>query len=213
MKRILVILGAALLACAALGGILYGANEAFGKTKTDSRAIAQPVDEIVVDGDVGDVQLVAGDDRVQVRETRHYVVRRPKVTQTVERGVLTLKSECPNGFFLDCETDFRIEVPAGVAVRVKTDVGTVRAEALESADVRVQTDVGDIELDLAGQPERVEARTDVGDVDIALPRASYAVDTDTDVGDNDVEGLVQDDRSPRSISVRTDVGDVLLHAR
>ena len=42
---------------------------------------------------------------------------------------------------LDCTTDFRV-TSAGVAVRVKTDVGNVTGTALASSDVRVRTHVG-----------------------------------------------------------------------
>ena len=80
-----------------------------------------------------------------VEQTSEYLISEPEVERSVENGVLTLKSECGGLFLLDCTTDFRIEVPAGVAVKVKTDVGDVTGTALASSDVRVKTDVGDVE--------------------------------------------------------------------
>ena len=127
--------------------------------------------------------------------------------------MLTINSDCGKLFLLDCTTDFRIEVPAGVAVKVRTDVGNVTGTALASSDVRVKTDVGDVDVDLTTAPDRLEALTDVGDVELRLPDAAYAIDTDTDVGEIDVRGVVQDDRAPRSVTAKTDVGDITIQGR
>jgi len=209
MKKVFLILGAALLGLAALGGLAYGANKAFDTTKTHARTIAEPVKAVVIDVDAGDVELVRGAERVEVRETSTYLLRKPEVSQSVENGVLTLRSGCGGFFLLDCSTDFRVAVPADVAVRVESDTGDVTGTALVASDVRVSTDVGDVELELESAPDRLDVSTDVGDIDVAVPaHGVYAVDTDTDVGDADVHGVVQDDRSPRSISVKSDVGDL-----
>ena len=127
--------------------------------------------------------------------------------------MLTLKSDCGGLFLLDCTTDFRIAVPPGVAVQVRTDVGNVTSTALASSDVRVKTDVGDVDLGLTTAPDRLEALTDVGDVEFRLPDAAYATDTDTDVGEIDINGVVQDDRAPRSVTAKTDVGDITIQGR
>ena len=37
-----------------------------------------------------------------------------------------------------------------------------------------------------------------------MPDATYAIDTTTDVGEDDVQGVVQDDRSPRTIDASSD---------
>jgi hypothetical protein len=213
MKKTFLILGAVVLGLAALAGIAYGANEAFSQTKTDTRTISQPVRAIVLDVDAADVELVRGADRVQVRETSHYVTSKPGVHRSVENGVLTIKSSCDGPWLLDCSTDFRVHVPADVAVRVESHTGDVTGNALESSDVRVQSDVGDVRLDLARGPDRLEASTDVGEIEIAVPEGVYAVDTATHVGESDVHGLVQDDRAPRTINVQTDVGDVEVRGR
>jgi Putative adhesin len=212
MKKALVIIGASLLGLLALGGIAYGANQAFSSTETKTTRVSERVRAIAVDVDTGDVELVRGS-QVTVEQTTEYLIRKPDVERTVKDGVLTLKSDCGGLFLLDCTTDFRIEVPEGVAVNVRTDVGNVTGAALASSDVRIKTDVGDVDVDLTTAPDRLEAFTDVGDVELRLPDAAYAVDTDTDVGDIDVNGVVQDDRAPRSVTTKTDVGDVTIQGR
>ena len=213
MKKAFLILGAVLLAFTALVGISLGANEALEKTKTSTHVVKQPVRAIVIDVDVGDVRLVRGGSSVEVRETVEYALNKPTVERSVQDGVLTIKSECDGVWLFDCGTDLRVEVPAGVVLQVQTDVGNVKTVGLDSRDVRVKTDVGDVDLDLTGDVDHVEARTDVGDIDVAVPDAAYSIDTSTDVGDEDVRGVVQDDRAARTIVAGTDVGDVDIHGR
>jgi hypothetical protein len=213
MKKALLIIGAAILGLAAFGGIAYGANQAFSTTKTETTRVSEPVRAIALDVDTGDVELVRGSGQVQVEETTEYLIDKPDVERSVENGVLTIRSECGDLFLLACTTDFRIEVPAGVAVKVRTAVGNVTGTALASSDVRVKTEVGDVDVDLTTAPNRFEATTNVGDVELGLPDAAYAVDTDTDVGEIDVHGVVQDDRAPRSVTAKTDVGDVTIQGR
>lgn len=213
MKKAFLILGATVLALMALGGIAFGANQAFSTNDTETTRISEPVRAVALDIDTGHVELVRGSGAVTVEQKSEYLLHEPKVERTVENGVLTIKSDCGGLFLLDCTTDYRIEVPEGVRVDVKTDVGDVTVSELASSDVRVRTDVGDIDLDLTAAPDRLETSTDVGDIDIELPDAVYAVEADTDVGDIDVTSLVQDDRAPRSITATTDVGDVTVQGR
>jgi hypothetical protein len=212
MKKALLIVGVSLLGLLALGGIAYGANQAFSTTNTETTRVSERVRAIVLDVDTGDVELVRGS-QVTVEQTSEYLISEPDVESSVENGVLTINGDCGKLFLLDCTTDFRIEVPAGVAVNIRTDVGNVTGTALASSDVRVKTDVGDVDVDLTSAPSRFEATTDVGDVELRLPDAAYAVDTDSDVGEIDVSGVVQDDRAPRSVTAKTDVGDVTIQGR
>ncbi len=212
MKKALLIIGVSLLGLLALGGIAYGTNQAFSTTDTETTRVSERVRAIDVDIDTGDVELVRGS-QLTVEQTSEYLISKPDVEHSVKDGVLTLKSDCGGLFLLDCTTDFRIAVPPGVAVKVRTDVGNVTSTALASSDVRVKTDVGDVDLGLTTAPDRLEALTDVGDVEFRLPDAAYATDTDTDVGEIDVNGVVQDDRAPRSVTAKTDVGDITIQGR
>ena len=212
MKKALLIIGGSLLALVAFGDIAYAANQAFSTTETKTTRVSEPVRAIALDIDTGDVELVRGS-QVTVEETTEYLISKPDLERSVENGVLTIRGDCGKVFLLDCTTDFRIEVPAGVAIKVRTDVGNVTGTALASSDVRVKTDVGDVDVDLTTAPDRLEAHTDVGDVELRVPDAAYDTDTDTDVGEIDVSGIVQDDRAPRSVTAKTDVGDVTIQGR
>jgi DUF4097 and DUF4098 domain-containing protein YvlB len=213
MKKILLIAGAAVLALLTLGGIAYAANQAFATGETKTTRVSEPVRAIALDIDTGDVELVRGSGQVKIEQTSEYLMSEPDVERSVKDGVLTLKSDCGGLFLLDCTTDFRIEVPSGVAVQVRTDVGNVTSTDLASSDVRVKTDVGDVDVALTAAPDRLEALTDVGDVELRLPDAAYDTETDTDVGEIDVNGVVQDDRAPRSVTAKTDVGDITIKGR
>ena len=211
MKKAFLILGAVVLAFTALVGIAFGANQALEKTTTTTHAVSQPVRAIEVDIDVGDVELVRGDTTVEVRESLEYALNKPTVDQTIEDGVLTLKSDS-TGRGLRVQPDLRIEVPAGVDVQVHSNVGTATAIALDSNDVRVKNNVGDIPRP-TGDVTHVEAKSDVGDIEIGVPNAAYAIDTTTEVGDDDVQDVVQNDDASRTIVAGTDVGDVNVHGR
>lgn len=212
MKKASIILGAVLLTLAVCAGVAFAVNQAFSKTDTTKRTITEPVRAVVIEADAGNVELVRGTGAIDVTETREYVFVKPRVTHAVVDGVLRLGSSCGGAFVFDCDTHFRVEIPAGVTVRVDTSAGDVDAVALDSGDVRVETESGDIDLGFARQPDRVEALTTAGDVALVVPRATYAVDVHTDLGDSDVNGLVIDERAPRSIRARTQVGDVRVGA-
>jgi hypothetical protein len=213
MNRALLIAGLVVLAITVAGGIAYAAGHAFDTTSSQTVTVRESVRRVVVDVDAGDVHLVAGTGRVEVRQDRHYVVRAPKVTRDVRDGVLTLRSHCPGPGMLDCSTDFRVGLPRGVAAEVRTGVGDVGGRELHAPDVRATTHVGDVALDLARPAARVEGHSDVGDVHLTVPAGTYAVAAGTDVGERDVRGLVQDDRAARAIEAGSDVGDVSVRAR
>jgi hypothetical protein len=213
MNRALLIAGLAVLAIAAVGGIAYAANHAFATTRTHDSTVAEIVHRVVVDVDAGDVKLVPAGAHVRVRERRHYVGRGPRISQQLRDGVLTIRSDCPSLVMLDCATDLRLGLPAGVGAEVHTDTGDVHAKALRASELSVTTNVGDIALDLARPAALAEARSNVGDVRVAVPPGTYAVQADTDVGERAVRGLVQDDRTSHAITARSDVGDVTVRAR
>ena len=65
------------------------------------------------------------------------MINTPDTSHHVANGVLTLKTRCPIGF-VSCRSDYRVGVPAGVAVTVKKSSGTVDALAVggRMSDVR-----------------------------------------------------------------------------
>jgi hypothetical protein len=55
--------------------------------------------------------------------------------------------------------------------------------------------------------------SEAGDVEIDLPSDEYALEVDTEAGDESVEGIVEYDASPRTVTVSTEAGDVTIHGR
>jgi DUF4097 and DUF4098 domain-containing protein YvlB len=231
MTRRSKLLATGVLLVTAVGGGLGVVNYALDDSKVNAYAVTGDVQEIVVRSDSGNVDLVPGGARVQVRETQHFVSRKPTLDRTLTDGVLTLDGHC-DAVVLRCYSDLRVTVPAGVKVSVDADAGDVRAEAIDVPSAHVRSDSGDIDLRLAGRQSRVWAHTDSGDVEttvaaaravdawtdsgdvaVNVPRGDYAVDVGTDSGDVDVAGITRNDHAARSIKARTDSGDVTLRAR
>lgn len=165
-------------------------------------AISAPVRSIVVNAGDGDVHLVPGGARVDVRETRHYVTEKPALDRDVSDGVLTLASHCANAL-LRCSADLRVTVPAGTEVVVQTDSGDVHADGIDVRGAQLRADSGDVRANLSGHPRLVWAHADSGDVRIAA-RDARAIDAQADSGDVevDVAGRL------RRVVAHADSGDV-----
>lgn len=214
MNKILLFAGTAVLALVALTTLAWGAGKALGGKQTETHTVAEAVRSVVVDVDTGDIELVRGADRVVVRDTRRWSMKKPVVERRVRGGVLTVTGRCHGGWPIsNCSTDLRVSLPAGVPVHVMTHVGDVSGLGLQTRDANVRTDVGDVHLALALSPDRLVAESDVGDVRVEVPRGRYAVETSTDVGERSVHGLVQDERAAQAIRAATDVGDVDVEGR
>jgi len=203
MKKALLIAAAVIVltpaALALLGVVL-------GHEKITTHPVAGTVREIVVNSDSGDVRFIRTGTRVQVRETQHYVLRKPTLEQDLTDGVLTLETDCDT-FFFNCSTDLRVTVPAGVRINVQADSGDVHADGVDVADVRTQSDSGDVHLDLVGRQARVWAHSDSGDVHVDSDDAR-AIDAQTDSGDVHIQARGR----PRRLVADTDSGDVHVRA-
>jgi len=213
-----------------VGAGLGVVNFALDDAKVNAYAMTGDVREIVVKSDSGDVDLAPGGARVRVRETQHFVSKKPTLDRTLKDGVLTLDSHC-DAVVLRCFADLRVTVPADVKISVDTDSGNIRAESVAVRAAHVRTDSGNVSLRLAGRQSRVWAHTDSGNVEttvaaravdawtdsgnvsVNVPRGDYAVDADTDSGDVDVAGITRNDDALKSIKARTDSGNVTLRAR
>ena len=182
------------------------ADVAFENTKVATHAFPGPIDEIVVRSDGGDVELVPARGRgVQVRETRHYVLKEPTLERDVEDGVLTLEVRC-RASFVTCFSELRTSVPAGTKITLDTDSGDVEARGIDVHEARVQSDSGDMRLELIGRQRLVRAQADSGDIDV-VTRDARAVDARTDSGD-----VVVTTRATHAVEAQTDSGDVVVAA-
>ena len=189
------------------------ADIAFENTKVTTHTFPGPIDEIVVRSGGGDVELVPARGRgVEVRETRHYVLKEPTLERDVDNGVLTLEVHC-RASFVTCFSDLRMSVPAGTKLTLDTGSGDLEARGIDVHEARVQSDSGDMRLELAGRQRLVRAHADSGDVRIVVPSGEYAIATQTDSGDVNVDGISRNERAARSIEARTDSGDVTLNGK
>ncbi len=131
MKKALI--GIVLLAVLAAGGLAV-VNFALDRTQRTAQTVAEPVREIVVKSGAGDVDLVPAGGRIEVRQTRHYVLGKPNVKLTVKDGVLTLDSDSDcAAIVLKCYADLRVTVPRGTAVTVEADSGHIDAREIMRA--------------------------------------------------------------------------------
>lgn len=212
MKTALKIIGISFVALAVLGGAVYGAAQALEENETHRDVISGAVDHVVIKAESGDIDIVPGKGSVDIERTDHYVLDSPDETRTLDHGVLTIESECDSVLAPFCATDYRVTVPEGVTVDVRTYVGDVDVEGITGREVEARAYVGDVHVDAARKGD-VTVRTNVGDVDVELPRGTYAVDSDTAVGDSDLDGVISSDGARHEIDARADVGSVDVTAR
>ena len=161
MKTALKIAGISLASLAVLGGGIYAAAQALEKTETNRDTIAQAVDHVVIKADAGDIEVVPGGRSVEVERTDSYVIDSPDASRTLEDSVLTIEAECDGLASPFCSTDYRVEVPKGVTVDVRTYVGDVEIDGIAAQRVEARAYVGDVHVDAARKGD-VTARTERG---------------------------------------------------
>ena len=213
--RMLAIIAGAGLALVAAAGFAYSIGKDVGPfgprhSRTETRLVTEPVRSLVLQTDAGSVEIVRGP-RLVLRETTSYRGSgdAPHPEHQLDGGELTVTSPGCNG----CSTDFRVELPAGVALRASSDAGAVSAEGVDVPEVHLRSDAGNVSADVVGAPTVVEVRSDAGDVSVTVPPGRYAAATDTDAGDENVTGIVNDPQAANRITAETDAGDVTISAR
>ncbi|WP_327073580.1 hypothetical protein OG196_18650 [Kitasatospora purpeofusca] len=215
-------------AAAITGAVALGSVGAFwdreeGRERlTVSYEVAGPVDELVVDGGTGGIDVRAGD-TLRVVEKQDFRGDPPRTRHSLVDGTLRLAYDCS-----DCGVGYEVTVPAGTAVRLNSGTGGIRlrglagevrasagvggveASGLTSAKVRVTADTGGVELSFAASPVSVEARSEVGGVRVSVPGGEpYAVDAGTEVGGVEVT-VPRQAGAARSITARAGTGGVAV---
>ena len=169
MLKIVAIVAGAALALVVAAAFAYSAFDVGpGKTRTETRTFHQPVRTLTLTTDSGDIELVRGA-RLVLRETHHYHGdQKPEVNRTLAGDALTVEDHGCTGhafLFRGCSTDFRVEVPAGVALRITSHAGDLRATEIEAPALQAETDAGDIHATGVAAPS-IRTETDAGDVTI-----------------------------------------------
>ena len=161
------------------------------------------VPALEVRADAGDVQVLGGDRAdIRVDRTDRYSWGGLTGGQRLQDGVLRLNGHCSANVLLlsQCSTSFRVELPAGTRVTVRTGSGDVLAQGLR-APAELHSGSGDVEArDLSGG---LVAGTRSGDV--VVQGLSGQLSAETGSGDVVAGGL-----SVAGVRASTRSGDVRL---
>lgn len=216
---------AALGVVAVLVAGLSACSSASEDKNPEHRSFALEGHALTVDSDDSDLEIVASDDHAsgKIEVTQWFsgsvvVGSDPKVTWKMDGNRLVLRTHC-SGLITDCDTKYRIEVPRGVAVKVKEEDGSVRARGFQDAlsvhtgdgSVRVtdssgplelRTDDGSVHAEVSSR--RVNARTSDGSVHLDLGTVPDLVESRT--GDGSVTITLP--RATYKVSTKTGDGGV-----
>jgi hypothetical protein len=183
-----------------------------------------PVRAVEIALGAGQVTL-RGDSRTdaRVRRTMRHGLRRPRLYEHVDDGVLRLRVS--SGV-----VSYEVDVPRGAAVHVRggsasatvigltgavdlhAGAGSLEGRALGACDLHAETSAGSIRLSFDLQPAEVEVATAAGSVDLALPSGTYDVDAATDVGESEVDVANRPGARCR-VRARSSAGSVRIHPR
>ncbi|WP_073807903.1 DUF4097 family beta strand repeat-containing protein [Kitasatospora sp. CB01950] len=198
MKRIM---GAAavvgLLVVGAVGCGPWGEQQ----RKTVSYEVPGQVDQLVVDGTSGGIDVKVGDGPVQVLEKRAWRDQEPQGSHELKDGVLKLTYSCSN-----CGIGYEVRVPAGTKLKLtqtsggiqlhdvagdvdaKVTSGGINTFGLKSKNVKLSVVSGGVEARFAEAPTRAEMSTDSGGLMVKVPAGEqYQVEAHADSGGTDVK--------------------------
>ena len=97
------------------------------------------------------------------------------------------------------------------ALRARAGSGTIRGTRLASADTEAMVGSGEVDLRYAEPPRTVDLSAHAGSVKVIVPVGShYRVQGWTGSGDTHLNRALVDDRSDRSISIRSGSGSSYL---
>jgi hypothetical protein len=150
----------------------------------------------------GDVELVAARGRrVTVTiDSRHGFLSAHDRSAALRSGVLQLRGSCDFLTLGTCEEDYRIEVPRGVAVSVRTSAGEATARGLRG-DLQLHSSAGPVDVrDVRG--DTIELSSSAGPVDIRDVRGE-TIELSSSAGPVSATGAVA-----ATLRLRTSAGPV-----
>lgn len=200
-------------------------------TEESTYDLPADVSRLVLDGDVGDVEVraAAPGEGPGAMATARSGLTDPSIEVAETDGVASLESSCDRLWIETCQVSWEVVVPAEAAVRVSTSVGDVTvtgangpldlrssvgdvtAVGVRGQALSLDSSVGDIEVVADEPPEELIVRSSTGDVAVTVPDdgTEYRVSTSTSVGDVR-NGIGSADAATRRIDVTTSVGDIAL---
>ncbi|MDC2953114.1 DUF4097 family beta strand repeat-containing protein [Streptomyces gilvifuscus] len=213
------------VAVALVGGVTACGASAGDDKDPDHRTFALQRRTLTVDSDDSALEIVAADGNAagKVEVTRWFqgkvaIGRDPEVTWSMRGDRLVLRMKC-SGVVADCSARHRIEVPRGVAVKVRDGDGSVRAHGFRDAlsistgdgSVRVGDCTGPLEVHTGDGSVRAEVdsrtvRAETGDGSVHLELGAVPDLVDTRSGDGSVTIALP--RSAYRVAARTGDGSV-----
>jgi hypothetical protein len=208
--------------------VLWGSAQALDALSIEEESVASSylgVQEIDLRHAHGNVDLVRAQGRrtIVAIDARHGLLSAHDREDTLRGGVLRLRGSCDFLTFGTCEEDYRIEVPSGVTVKVKTSAGETTASGLRGGDLELRSSAGPVtatgiragELVLSSnagpvkadgvRARRIEADSRAGGVFVERSVARR-VEATSSAGKTQIELL----RPPLSVEADTSAGGVTV---
>ena len=208
--------------------ILWGSAQALDALSIEEERIARSysgVAEIDLRHAHGNVDLVRADGRrvIVAIDSRHGFLSAHEREDELRGGELRLRGSCDFLTLGTCEEDYRIEVPRGVAVSVRTSAGETIARGLRDGDIELRSSAGPVRaLDVRGssvelrsnagpvtaigvRARRLTLESHAGGIDVSRSIARRVV-ASTSAGATDVELL----RPPLSVDAHSSAGGVTV---
>lgn len=127
-----------------VGGVALAIALARAPATTTYEA-AGPISVVDVETDEGGVELVGttSDGTLRAERTAGRWGQ-ARFEQSARDGVVVLRAECPGWALLGCGASYRLTVPEGAQVRVRTGGGAIGVAARLTGPVRLETGSGDV---------------------------------------------------------------------
>ena len=195
------------LTAVALAGISAAVATASTVGKHTDRLTYGHIGAIVLDNTQGRIHIFAGHSHsVTVERTTQTLFSSATNTAYVKKGILHLSSRCHGSA---CEVDYRIDAPAGVALRATNRDATVSISG-SPGDVAISnSDAGDVTFGLNKAPHHIVASTRDGSIDISVPRGAYSLATLTS-GKRTVTGITLNRKATHSIRASASGGVTIV---
>lgn len=159
--------------------ILWGSAQALDRLSIEEERIARSyagVTAIDLRHAHGDVDLVRASGRrtIVAIDSRHGFLSSHQREDTLRAGELRLRGSCDFVTLGTCEENYRVEVPRGVTVSVRTSAGETTARGLRGGDLELRSSAGPVTgTDIRAR--LVTLRSNAGPVKASGIRAEHLV--------------------------------------
>jgi Toastrack DUF4097 len=180
----------------------------------------------------GNVTIVGGSHSgVSVSRTDHSVYGHgPREQRLVRLGILHLVSSCPVLVLGSCVSNYLIEVPDNVSIKVRAEHGAVRVQGYQgTADITTNagsitvegycglvlaaaSTSGSIRVGTSCSSERVALFSDSGSIAVTVPAGNYRIDAASQSGNSRISGLVNNANAPWNIQALSNSGNITVAA-